>query len=76
MEQARIAIAFRIVGGERDRLVEILQCLGVLVAGLVDQAAAEIGGRVIGVERDRALDVGHRNIRAAGSGDRSARGLA
>ena len=28
IEQAAIVIGLRIVGGERDRLVEILQCLG------------------------------------------------
>ena len=47
IEQAAIVIGFRIVGLQRDRLVEIGERLLVAALLRVDDAAAEIGRRIV-----------------------------
>ena len=66
IEQAAVVIGLRVVGPDRDRLVEIVERVERLLLLPVDDAAADIGGRVVRIERQRLVVVGEREIELAG----------
>src|SRR6202023_504692 len=66
IERTAAVIGLRIVGLERDRLVEIGQGLGALALQALDHAAADIGHSVAGIERQRLVVIGRRQIELVG----------